>query len=296
MDLRAGPGSACRSTGRFAAAERPPGGLQGDFFPVDAGATHSSLSTRRSCSFAATPAAKQGWLAAAISLLPLGIVPDGSSAQRMSIPTSKRAGTVFMLLLLLRGASVSCWGTAAFKCLGTGWGGGEAGRVCLCLFSLLLRFLEAFCIRQTLIVQLLKKRSCCIAQLCCAAAPEGGLGEQPLSSPWAVVGCPAALTPFSRLRHDGDLLCSLWGFAGDRQYLSFVRRLHPCSKQSCFFLWVLLGNGKLTLVGNGVMSPLPCAMVPKAFPWDSCCAQSPAVLEVGTGNSQRGAPPLPFPP
>lgn len=33
-DLRAGPGSACRSTGRFAAAERPRGGLQGDIFPL----------------------------------------------------------------------------------------------------------------------------------------------------------------------------------------------------------------------------------------------------------------------
>lgn len=146
---------------------------------------------------------ERGWLAATISPLPPGIIPDGSSAQRMSIPTSRRAGTAFMLLLLLRGAGVSCWGTAAFKCLGTGWAGrcgrGSWADVFVPFSSAVaLCFLEAFCIRHTSIVQLLKKQSCCIAQLCCAAAPGGeGEGAQPLSR-WAVVGCPAALTPFSR--------------------------------------------------------------------------------------------------
>lgn len=146
---------------------------------------------------------ERGWLAATISPLPLGIIPDGSSAQRMSIPTSRRAGTAFMLLLLLRGAGVSCWGTAAFKCLGTGWAGrcgrgSWAGVFVPFSSAVALCFLEAFCIRHTSIVQLLKKQSCCIAQLCCAAAPGGGGdGAQPLSR-WAVVGCPAALTPFSR--------------------------------------------------------------------------------------------------
>lgn len=182
------------------------------------------------------------------------IVPDGSSAQRMSIPTSRRAGTVFMLLFLLRGATVSCWGAAAFKCLGTGWGGGEAGRVFVPFSSAVaLCFLEAFCIRHTSIVQLLKKQSCCIAQLCCEAAPEWGLGEQPLSSPWAVVGCPAALTPFSRLRHDGDLLSSLLGLCWGQTISLLREEVAPLLQAQLFSLgalgqWEIASGRKLSNV------------------------------------------------